>query len=279
MPAQLNRIESEYIFKSFLEEKPVITILHSNGLLRLNKMQYKIKDSCIFFANKTGEAAGEVKVLFTHKKRPLYFTGKINIQKEFSFFKFSSELYKYDFIEKNETGLITLTNSGGGKFSADISPDFPLKLNVENLSDSLKNDLSRQDEYEEFLLFKESFFSAAELPKDDLPPALTERVYEIAEKGKRPKHEPALVFSDGSYMLIFSTAQNTKRISSMQSARTEIRLGRRQIKFLSSFLFEYPLKGIFYKKEYSITCLAIDGIQEEDKRFLYENTYFSKYGK
>ncbi|QSI04721.1 hypothetical protein [Treponema pedis] len=65
----------------------------------------------------------------------------------------------------------------------------------------------------------------------------------------------------------------------MQSARTEIRLGRRQIKFLSYFLFEYPLKGIFYKKEYSITCLAIDGIQEEDKRFLYENTYFSKYGK
>ncbi len=279
MQAPLNRIESEYIFKSFLQEKPPLTILHANGVLRLSGAQYKVKNSHIFFKWQQIKILGKITVIFTHKRRPFYFIAQLDTQDVFLYFTFSPQLYKYDYVEKDSGGKIIFTDAGGGKFSADISDDFPLKINSDNIFSRLKKNAEGKEEYKRFSIFTERFYALTEMPEKNTPTYILERIYEIAENGKLPKTEPCLIFSDGSYILIFTALKKAERISLLSAAQTEIRFRKRRVYFLSSFLFRYPLPYADDKKGYAAVCLSIENIQEEDKRFLYENTYSAKYGK
>ncbi len=266
MPKPLNRIERDYVFTSFLKEKPFLSILHSGGLLKLSGGQYKVENSFIYFAEKNYRCAGSSKILFTHKKRPLYFSAVINKKDGVYFFKFSDTLYKYDFMKNEAAGGITFTNSGGGKFTADIADNSPLK--TLNSGEYTHTD---EEEKNAVLDFASKIFSVSGISPQKLPFMLLKMIYTISENGLTPNTEPCLVFADGSFLLIFTKPQKLKRLSSMLSAKAEIRFERRTINLTASFLFEYTAKA-------SVACFEVNDIQEEDKRFLYENTYITKYG-
>lgn len=266
MPKPLNRIEREYVFTSFLKEKPFLSILYSGGLLKLSGKQYKVENSFIYFAEKNYQFTGTSKILFTHKKRPLYFSAIIHKKDGVCFFKFSDILYKYNITENEAAGGITFTNSGGGKFIADVADNSSL-----NALHSEEDTYSDEADKNAVLDFSSKLFSVTGISFKKLPFALLKMIYEIAETGSAPDTEPCLVFADGAFLLIFTKPHNLKRISSMLSAKTEIRFERRIINLTASFLFEYTAKT-------TVACFEVNDIQEEDKRFLYENTYLIKYG-
>lgn len=266
MPKPLNRIEWEYVFTSFLKEKPFLSILHSGGFLKLSGKQYKIENSFIYFAEKNDTCTGTSKILFTHKKRPLYFSAVIKKKDGVCFFKFSDALYKYDITEDEESVGITFTNSGGGKLSATIADNIFLKA-----PHFAKYAYADEADKNAVLDFSSKIFSAMGVACKKPSFVFLKIMYEIAEKGLTPYKEPCLVFADGTFLLIFIKPQKLKRISAMLSAKTEIRFERRTINLAASFLFEYTAKA-------TLACFEVTDIQEEDKRFLYENTYLTKYG-
>lgn len=126
MMSPLNRIERDYILESFRNDSPEISIVHPNGILKLTNSQYCIKESTIYFAKHNNKLQGNIKVLFMHKERPLYFYAIIKSQEALYFFTFSDKLYKYDISDAPKEAIINFTSFSGEKFSAELSKEIPI---------------------------------------------------------------------------------------------------------------------------------------------------------
>lgn len=271
MNKALNRIEYEYIFDTFLREKPTLTLLCNNNFVEVDSFFYKIIGEYIFFKADRVEPRDEVKVFFNHRKRPLYFFSRVENKEGSLAFKLSDKLYKYDDNSTRNKPSIFLWNSRGFKLSAEISESFPLNFPFPPIIED--------EETESFFLFRSKISSLMKLNPDKIPNAFFYRLYSSACKSNIPETEPCLLYIDSEFILIFCSEKTIEAISTQRSAQTEINFGQRKINLLSVYSFFLPTPCPNSTGErFGLLCLLAKNIQEEDKRFLHEKAHSSRYG-
>ena len=271
MNKALNRIEYEYIFDTFLREKPPLTLLCNNKFIEVEPFFYKVIGEFVFFKADGVKTKDELKVFFNHRSRPLYFFSRAEKKEGALAFKISDKFYKYDDNFARNKPHILLWNSKGFKLSADISENFPLSFPFPPIVED--------EEAESFFLFRSKISSLMKLNPDKIPTAFFYRLYVSACKSCIPELEPCLLYIDSEFILIFCSEKKVEPISVQVSAQTEINFGHRKINLLSVYSFFLPISGSKSTDErYGVLCLLIKNIQEEDKRFLHEKAHSSRYG-
>lgn len=277
MQTPLNRIEFQYVFDEFKKELPALKIISAKDIFYLNNEQYEIKGMQVFFDKICIENKDKLKIVFFHKKRPLYFFSQAEEHNSGFYFQFSEKIYKYDSEQENKFPFLYFKTDSGLVVKADVCREFPLKLDYKNVPHTALN--SRLNDFA--LLQNKTIQTIA--VKNKIPDDLINRIYQIEVKKIVPETIPCLIFLDSQFVLLFysKNAKSNLVFNSLFNLNAEAVFINRKVNFLLDYLFSYGFencKGSFQNALNEVICFKIKNIQEEDKRFLYENAYSVKYG-
>lgn len=253
MRRHLNRIEYDYIITIFLKRKPPLCLQYKSGFLNLSSDSYELKDGIVSFQSTRLKSGEEVKILFDHRGRLLYFFSTVEELNGRFIFKLSEELYKYDSDDKKVSiPSIRFSNLSGFNLEVNTSPFFPIRFS----HPTGKNEENKK------------------------PSSLDTRFYEILAKEVHELPCPALVYIDTSHILLICTEKDSKLFSLHQPIRTEVKFGIRVLDFISNHGSFHPISQTdIPETNIGILCLFVKDMKEEDKRFLHEYVYTEKYDK
>ena len=267
MRKPLSRIESEYILSSFLKERPKLTVLCNNNFITLTASQYKIRDNHIFFKTEKIKKDDDLKIYFNHKGRPLYFKTAVNERQGILFFELLPRFYKDNAEEDTSVPFVRLMSASG----------FNLRIgNFEDYSDYILPSAAKTGELSSFA---EHIISTCSVDAENPPEKLIDVMFKILYGNQLPIFCQSIAFMDTENLLIFCSAEKAHPFSDKRPAKTEIAFTGRKIHCFSVFASSYPIQSERLKEDSCLALFSIKDMQEEDKRFLHEKEYKTKYGK
>lgn len=265
MQKPLNRIECEYIFSSFVKDRPNLTVLCNNAFLPLPNSRYKIQEEYVFFKTDKIKKDDELKVYFNHKGRPLYFKTAVDEKQGILFFEIPQRFFKDDTEEDLSVPFVRLISASG----------FNLRIN--NFEDYSDYVLPRAEDGE-LPAFAERIAAAGDLKPELLPEKLLTVMFKVL-RGNIPVFKPCVLFTDSEYLLIFSAAEKASPLYGKRPSKTELCFDSRKVDCFAVCDSVHRIESEMVKEECCLILFSITDIQEEDKRYLHEKAYGTKYGK
>lgn len=289
---KLNRIERNFIFENFVQDKPVLRLISQNGkITKVPSNQYHLDNNFIELAADVNVKEENYTFLFPHKGR-LICTNIVMQKKTVSyFFLFPDELALYEsntennvnsklvlqINQRNESGKNTLVNK---ELKLRILDAFPL-FNFER-------DFLNEQKNNTFLTNVNLMlnYQNAKL-KDDF---CVSRLYSFLQalfEGNIREFETSgtdlflgVVFISDICAVFFMPTSIQKLVSLSIKKTLELKVGKRflclpleknagVISFNKSAQFEHDM---------SLAAFSMESIAIEDKRFLHELLYRKKFG-
>lgn len=269
MPISLSRIEREYVLQIMKDTLPPLSILFNNFLITIPEKSYSIQESnfIIPLSNDFQVSTSTVTVFFRHKQRGMFFLADITPSSTgFYAFKIISDLCKDDIqkqTDKNSKTRITISNS---VFESCAIPAFPLDCIL--IDPSLC--VSRRETINK--IAEKAGLSQSES-------LVSYRLFEYLDRFTQDSQSEFVdptsghfFFIDHQYVLVSVLKLPCTVHKSSDLFSLSIEYEKRIV------LVDSMVNGtIQINKNLTVVCFSMKNAQEEDKRFLFEKLYKSKY--
>lgn len=276
----LNRIDRNFIFQEFLHSKPTIHIIEKNSVLTFFFDQYTIANNIIELQKKINLEQGAYTILFTHKQRLI--SGHIILQRDKNtyFFLFPETLSLYDKEEnKHCSASLFFVTEKPQNLPITVLDECPL-FHFENDFLCEQNNTLLLNQVRSMLRYKNNrvddfcvnrlYFFLTQLSHGNLSSAthfdLSKRI--------------SMLFLSERFVVFFVSESLMRILSSIEEKTISIKIGTR---FISISLSRMAgLMHIEKNRSLPVPMVLIafsnTKVSLEDKRFLYESVYQTKYG-
>lgn len=289
----LNRIEHNFIFQNFVKDRPTLRLISASAnILKIPNTNYRIENNIIEFLPNVNLKVENYKLLFPHKGRLIF--SDIEVQKKTMsfFFVFPNDLFLYKTENtKNTTAKLCLKINK--KTDSKKNELFSPELNLRVLNDfplfNFESDLLNKQENNSLLTNINLLLNYRNNKRGD--EFCISRIYFFLQKlleGSIIEFETSnassflsLIFLSERFLVLFLPENVFKLFSLSISTSLNIRVENRFI----SLQLEKPAGTMKFQKSAALdsnmvlVVVPISNITIEDKRFLYEKIYNTKYGK
>ncbi|QEJ99297.1 hypothetical protein [Treponema phagedenis] len=272
MQTPLNRIESEYIIKTFKRDTPPISILCGAELFVLKKEQYRIINETVYFNCIPFLLGKNITVIFTHKQRSFCFYTDTLQKERYLSFSLAQRIYKYDVGTADyNIPFAEIHINTSLKFSAFAAPELPLDHIIPQKE--ILSDPKRLNETVKKLIFRKN--AAKKITASSLL-----RIIEFEKSAQsffsaKTNRGMLFLFVDNIRLVTASVQTISRIIKKQQIESIRLHFPKRNITVSpASVEFYLPITQL---PEVEIIGYSLTAAEEEDKRFLYENIYRGKY--
>lgn len=267
MEAALSRIEREFVIKSLIEDNPELLLVCGSACLAIPSDDYRLQDDCLTILNSLDVPLhSPVRVYFSHRQRGFYFDsvhtrGPIGTSSQL---RIGEHLYKEPQARSGGSEPVLYLENPLAQAIARPSEGFPLehvfpdptlygerREHIEILADKLG--------------FKDFQFHAA-------------RIFEYLSQRLGAGELPAsnqtgvLIFADENALGFTISKEAARQWKEGDELRFALVYGNRRVRFSAICAGLTSLDRLT-----TIFTARISDMQEEDRRFLHERVYSSRY--
>lgn len=269
MTAALSRIEREYVLEVLGNEKPAIYIHRATEILTITPSSYTITNNRLVFSDFL--YSGTVTVVFPHRGRQMCFLSTIKNDSQRSCLNIPEEVLKYDSAgQKKAAAVLRFTLSDNSILSVKTHPEFPIIQQTVNETPAFRD-------------FQNYFFKNVSVFREELRMQLfacrqasffMSRLYTYTKYVQTQPHEsmaPYFLFADDQRVLCAFCTDTIKKLPICENP-IRLKIAPRTIKALAA-----PEFKLIINKKLIYTSFLFANLAFEDKRFLYENAYPTRY--
>lgn len=268
MQSLLSRIEREYVLKSLEDDLPGLTLQHGPCFEIVGERSYRVSGGIIEFSGSQCSLPGSasIGVYFKHKKREMYFASTLRKDAGKYLLPLPENLYKFDGDERADSGCRMTLPLSGAIFELPDSADFPLDVVF------VDPDLKSTKQAAMVKLVVRIGLDAKAYGSSLLAFRLLEFIERFRDASFALSAQPVLLYIDSSLALVSIPAAAARTVGCDDPLPAVIRCVNRKIECLSRVVGKIPVNN-----ETLVLCLDISASQLEDKRFLHERLFRSKY--
>lgn len=267
MDPALSRIEREYVIAHMREEKPDLLLVIGSTHSTISAKDYVIDGESLTVDKINGiQSKSPVRVYFTHKKRGIFFDSTVSLQRFGGpgAIPISAEVYKESpQASRNEYPVMTISL---GDTSLRLRPEnwFPVEPVFPDTS-ILHDKLVQVERLQDKLGIKDHAFFAVRT------------FMYIAKRAGRdvaalPAPTGSLVFLDDKAVSFVVDRELSPCLGAMERIQIELAYEVRRIMVQAE-----PAGSIRFTARSDVFAARILAIEEEDRRFIFERTYRSRY--